>query len=216
MIEQAFTRMQAKPSNVSEPQKPPIDTNEILAERGYPERHRRQLRNLHGPSLDKANELWPRIASGDCLILLIGDRGPGKTQMATFLAQRLLMAGKSAGYYRKTGDLISEIKYTWADGGKTVGTENDVLKKYRKVPFLVLDEFHEKGASEWESRTLNNIIDHRYDSMLATLIIANMGEAEVRKQISASIVSRAEETGGLVDCNWKSYRTNDFNSRPKS
>jgi len=45
--------------------------------------------------------------------------------------------------------------------------------------------------------------------MLATVIIANMSEAEVRAQINPSIVSRAEETGGLVVCDWASYRVKE-------
>ena len=113
---------------------------------------------------------------------------------------------KLAGWYRKAADLISEIKTTWNTGGKSIGTEDDVLKKYRTAAYLALDEFHERASSDWEARTLINILDHRYDNMLATVIIANMSEAEVRAQINPSIVSRAEETGGLVDCDWASYR----------
>lgn len=74
------------------------------------------------------------------------------------------------------------------------------------APYLVLDEFSERGASEWDTSKLNNIIDHRYDAMLATVIIANVARGDVGKQVSASILSRAEETGGLVICDWPSYR----------
>ena len=116
---------------------------------------------------------------------------------------------KLAGWYRKAADLISEIKTTWNTGGKSIGTEDDVLKKYRTAAYLALDEFHERGTSDWEARTLINILDHRYDNMLATVIIANMSEAEVRAQINPSIVSRAEETGGLVVCDWASYRVKE-------
>lgn len=191
---------------------PPADIsaeiNETLKEKGYPKRHRLRLREgLVGPGAEKAAELLPRVLAGDCLILLVGARGPGKTQMATWWASERIKAGEKPGFYRKTADLITEIKTTWADGGKSVDTENDVLKKYRGAAYLVLDEFHEKGSSDWESRTLINILDHRYDSMLATVIIANMDEAQVREQINPSIVSRAEETGGLVVCDWPSYRS---------
>lgn len=193
----------------------------ILKERGFPKRHReRLLSGLQGPSLERAQSLMERITGGDCLLMLFGERGPGKTQMATWWAAKLIrakFAGKEefnpsassqwSGYYRKTADLISEIKTTWHDGGKTVGTEDDLLKKYKTVKFLVLDEFHEKGSSDWEARTLVNMIDHRYDSMLVTVLIANLSEAQAREQINPSILSRAEETGGLVRCDWPSYRS---------
>ena len=183
-----------------------IEVANQLGKQGYPLRHREHLSMMHGPSLEKAKELLPRVTAGDCLLLLVGDRGPGKTQMATWWASQRIRNGQSPGHYRKTMDIIDEIKQTWSDGGKSVGTENDVLNKYRRCRFLVLDEFHERGDSDWEARRLINIVDHRYDAMLATVLIANMAPAEVRFKIHASIVSRAEETGGLIVCDWPSYR----------
>lgn len=177
-----------------------------LGTRGYPLRHREHLGMMRGPSLEKARALLTRITGGDCLLLLVGDRGPGKTQMATYWGAQRLRNGQSCGWYRKTVDLISEIKQTWGDGGKAWGTEADILRKYRSTPFLILDEFHERGESDWEGRTLVNIIDHRYDAMLATVLIANMAPNEVRFKVNPSIVSRAEETGGLIECAWSSYR----------
>ena len=190
---------------------PAISASDIaskLDERGFPSRHVKQISlGLYGPALDCAWQYLPRILSGDAMLFLVGDRGPGKTQMATWWAAERIKAGKFPGHYRKTADIISEIKTTWHDGGKSVGTENDVLKKYRESAYLVLDEFHERGSSDWEARTLINILDHRYDNMLVTVLIANMTEEQVRLEINPSILSRAEETGGLVKCNWPSYRT---------
>lgn len=185
-----------------------VDFAGRLRECGYPERHiKRCAEGLHGPALAKCDELWPRVRSGDCLLLLVGIRGPGKTQMATEWARRRVCElGKSPGRYVKCADLIGEIKATWHDGGKAVGSEQDVLRKYRRTRYLVIDEFHERGASDWESRALVNIIDHRYDAMLATVIIANLSEQEAAQQINPSILSRANETGGLIVCDWGSYR----------
>jgi DNA replication protein DnaC len=210
-IEQVLKRLQDKRSSFSEPPEkkgpPHSEIDAILEQRGFPARHRARLREgLHGPGLEKAKELLPKIIGGNCLLLLIGDRGPGKTQIATWWAAERVRAGKFAGWYRKTVDLISEIKVTWNAGGKSIGTEDDILKKYRSAAFLVLDEFHERGSSEWEARTLTNIIDHRYDSMRATVLIANMTAAQAQAQIHPSILSRAEETGGVVRCDWASYR----------
>lgn len=189
---------------IPEPRFPAIDA--ALEKRGYPLRHRRNLAHMHGPSFDKAMAMRDRVMRGDCLLLLVGDRGPGKTQMATWWAAERLREGKSAGHYRKTTDLLAEIKQTWGDGGKSYGTETDVLRKYQTCGFLVLDEFHERGDSDWASRTLVNIIDHRYDAMLATILIANLSSEQIHEHINPSILSRAEETGGRIDCTWESYR----------
>ena len=188
--------------------KTPGQIDEVLMERGFPARHRQRLRRgeMHGPALEKAQAFLPRILRGDALLIVVGKRGPGKTQMATWWAAERIKAGKFAGHYRKTMDVLSEIKATWGDGGRSLWSESDVLRKYRKTEYLVLDEFHERGSSEWEARTLINIIDHRYDNLLTTVLIANMDKATAFKEINPSILSRAKETGGLIVCDWPTYR----------
>lgn len=183
------------------------EEDEKFAKAGFPRRHVSQLAiGLHGPGLECGQRLWPKIQSGDALVMLLGDRGPGKTQIATWWASQRQQSGKSIGLYVKCADLIGEIKATWHDGGKSVGTEQDVLRKYRKTRYLVIDEFHERGGSEWESRCLVNLIDHRYDDMLATVLIANLTPEQAQQSINPSILSRAQQTGGMVVCDWPSYR----------
>lgn len=178
-----------------------------LLQKGFPKRHVAQLGDgLQGPCLTRADELMSRVESGDALLILVGTRGPGKTQMATYWAGKLVLGGSNSVRYIKCADLIGEIKATWHDGGSKVGTEQDVLRKYRNVKYLVIDEFHERGGSDWESRCLVNLIDHRYDDMLATVLIANLSPDEAKKQINPSIIDRANQTGGLIVCDWKSYR----------
>lgn len=178
-----------------------------LLEAGFPRRHVAQLgRGLHGPSLAKARELWPRLAGGDALMILTGDRGPGKTQMAAWWASRRVEAGNSPGRYVKCADLLGEIKATWHDGGRRTGTAQDVLRKYRRAPYLVIDEFHKRGGSDWECRCLVNLLDHRYDDMLATVLIVNATAAKIDAEIHPGILSRARQTGGLVVCDWPGYR----------
>lgn len=209
-LEATLNRLREIPSNTSEPAaKPQPTAGEIdaaLEKRGYPARHRENLSRMAGPGFKKAQGLLARVIDRNALLILIGDHGPGKTQMATWWASERLKAGNSAGLYVKTADLLGEIKQTWNDGGKSIGTESDILRRYKTAKYLVLDEFHERGAGPWDSRTLNNILDHRYDAMLVTIIIANLSLADFKTQISASIRSRAEETGGLIVCDWPSYR----------
>jgi len=173
---------------------------------GYPLRHRKQLTAMFGPSLEMAQKHLPKILKGDALLILVGDRGPGKTQISTWWAAQRTLHDKSSGRYVKCADIISEIKSTWHDGGKSIGTENDVLRKYRSTSFLVIDEFHERGASEWEARTLINLLDHRYDDMKATVLIANIAVQKLEEAINKSIIDRANQTGGVIECNWPSYR----------
>lgn len=192
------------------PAPPPAPGGSVAARllaAGFPRRHVERLsQGLHGASLDKARELWPRLARGDALLILAGDRGPGKTQMATWWAARWIEEGRPPGRYVKCADLIGGIKATWRDGGRHASTAEEVLRRYRRAPYLVIDEFHERGGSDWECRCLVNLLDHRYDDMLATVLIVNTAAEKVGEGIHPGILSRARETGGLVVCGWAGYR----------
>lgn len=175
----------------------------ILLKNGFPLRHVNQISaGLWGPGFEMMNKHLNRILAGDALIVLTGNRGPGKTQIAVTWAAERFRAGKAAGRYIKCADLIGEIKETW---GKSTG-ERAILEKYRRTAYLVIDEFHEKGASEWEARTLVNLLDHRYDDCKCTVLIANIQPDIITEAINPSIMDRANQTGGVINCNWESYR----------
>ncbi len=178
---------------------------EKLIAAGYPLRAVETLGNMYGPGLDAAKEL---SRQGHELLFLIGDRGPGKTQIATYLAQARIIDGRSCGFYRKALDLWGEIRASWRSDSKQ--SEAEVISKYRKTPFLVIDEAQERGDTDadrqWCDRTLAHLLDHRYDSRLATVIVANLSEQSFDATIPASVRSRASESGGVKLCDWASYR----------
>jgi DNA replication protein DnaC len=180
-------------------------TIEKLKKANYPERHIAKLGkgNLMGPAYEKAKEMLPQIYNGDFLYILSGAWGTGKTQMAVFWAAMRAHKGKSCGTYTTLTSLMTAIKTTW---DKANESENDVLRKFRTTKFLVIDEFQEQAGSDWESRILRSIIDSRYGAMLATIIIGNIPEADLPKFIWPSVIDRSTECGGLIFCNWGSYR----------
>lgn len=175
---------------------------------GFPERAVLNLPKMHGPGLEAAEALKPRFASRGALVFLIGDRGPGKTQIATWLAAERLKAGELAGVYIKALDLWGKIRATWKAGSQQ--SEEDVLLHYKRAEFLTIDEVQERGDTEndrvWCDRMLAHIIDHRYDAMLPVLLIGNLDEAGYNSTVPASIRSRVAECGGVKLCNWPSYR----------
>lgn len=184
---------------------------EMIAERvakleagNYPLRAIDGIDAMTGAGLEKAQQLAPYLVkkAADSILLLLGDRGCGKTQIATWLASSRVAGGFGAGIYAKAFDLLAEIKQSWSGRG----VESEILRRYRTTSFLVIDEFQERSESDWDNRTLTNIIDHRYDRRLATLLIANLTPDEASKHIPRSILSRCQETGGIIECGWGSYR----------
>lgn len=163
---------------------------------------------MHGPGLDCAISQRPALVTGKSIVFLIGDRGPGKTQIAVWIGAERFVADEGCGYYRKALDLWGEIKATWRPNASE--SEEQVIRRFKRARFLVIDEAQERGDTEadrqWCDRMLTHIVDHRYDAMLPTLIIANLDVAGYEKTIPASVRSRVSECGGVKVCDWPSYR----------
>jgi DNA replication protein DnaC len=167
----------------------------------FPRRAADDATRMSGPALKKAEEILPMISKPrlGVILLVLGDRGTGKTVMATWLARQL-----GCGLYIKAADLFESLRATYAVNAKE--SEKVILDRYRKASFLVIDEIQERKESEWEQSILNNIIDHRYDNFLPTLIIANLKPTAIDACLGASIISRCKRTGGgIIECNWPPY-----------
>lgn len=179
-----------------------------LEKAGYPIRHIAKLKEMQETeNLAHGKAYLPKVLSGDLTILLTGTRGPGKTQLATWWAAQRVLHGETPGIYIRMIDILADIKRTWGGGGKSIGTEQDILSKYYSAKYLVIDELQEIGGHDWELRYLTNIVDHRYGDMKATVLIGNIGEENLAKVIPASILDRINETGCLIEANWPSFRT---------
>ena len=170
----------------------------------WPLRARKDLETFTGEPLDKARANLDVVLKKRGTLALIGDRGRGKTVMATWRAQKRMEIGRSCGVYVRVHDLFATIRRAWHAQSKE--DEWQVLEHYRNAKFLVIDEFQERSESEWENRTLVNILDHRHADMLPTLIIANLSPQDFAKHVGPSILDRIAQTGGIVQCTWGSFR----------
>lgn len=196
----------------------------ILRGCGLPERHVR-TGPVQGPFDAKLDSVSAMIGTG-FLVLLVGDRGNGKTQFATRLAWLGILAedryppkpgidGATPPegltrwrearpvLYRHAMSIFLDVRESFGQNG-----ERKRIEAYCAVPMLIIDEFQERGNTAWEDRLLTYIIDRRYGAMKDTLMIGNVkGDEETLKaQLGASIVSRASEAGGVIVADWPSYR----------
>ena len=137
------------------------------------------------------------------MLALIGPRGTGKTQMAVELLREYCRSGRT-GVYVRTMDLLIEVRDTYGDGATR--REREVLRRYRTTQLLVLDEVQVRGATEWEQNLLTNLLDTRYAGNLSTILISNLNAAAFVASVGDSIASRLMETGGIIECDWPSFR----------
>lgn len=62
------------------------------------------------------------------------------------------------------------IKRTYSTTG---GSESDVLRIYKTVPLLVIDDIGKEPPTEWAISTVYNIINGRYEAYLPTIVTTN-------------------------------------------
>lgn len=160
----------------------------------------------------------PIVATGG-IVVMVGDRGPGKTQMAAELARGgnwpddreeysrgdglVVHKGKTA-LYRRAMDIFLELRE--ASKNHVKSSEREIITKLANMGLLVIDEFQERGESEWENRVMKNLLDKRYASERPTILIANLPRKEMFAALGASIVDRARENGKSIEFTWASYR----------
>lgn len=167
-----------------------------------PARHARQT-ELTGASWSACLEaMRPKVGSG-FIMALIGTRGTGKTQIACELIRENAKRGRTSRFALAM-DIFLAIRASYRKDSTT--DEARVVDEFCKPRLLVIDEIQERAESAFEDRILTHIINHRYNDEKDTLLIGNIKAEEFNKAMGASIVSRLNETGGLITCDWESYR----------
>lgn len=147
--------------------------------------------------------------------VMIGPRGGGKTLVACVAALNAWVVGgcrdsrpgvdEALGLrgplYATTADLFCEQR-RWF--GVKEGREPMAIAGTAAV--LVLDEIQERTGTEWEQVELTRLLDHRYRECLPTILVGNLQPSELKDCLGPSVVSRLQESGALIECNWPSRR----------
>lgn len=146
------------------------------------------------------------LTRGDCLLVMLGPRGTGKTQAAVEMSLKLDLHLKEndrpiGHMYAPLGELLNKEKASWDD--KMIESP---LKKAKMIGLLVLDEIQESTASDWERQQLTLLIDDRYRNMKRTILIGNLNPKGLDEFLSKSVASRLKETGTIIEMTGKKYR----------
>ena len=183
--------------------RPTID-GEYLRGAGCPKRHLNfNIKNATNKKwLEKLANVESMLHTG-AIVAILGNRGQGKTQMAVEII-KMFSKHLERSLYIKAVDLFINIKESYNGGEES---EKQLVAQYtHKYKLLVIDALEEKAESAWEGRILSHIVDKRYDAMLDTLLVSNETVEALTRQHGASIVDRIKETGGIVKCDWGSFR----------
>lgn len=159
---------------------------------------------------DSALEALRPIAGYPGMVLLVGPRGTGKTFIATALVQHILAetsqpnTSDGASYY-SAGDLFAEQRRSFNAARGEGGTEP--MERVREASILCIDEIQERSGSDWEQTELTRLMDYRYRECKPSILIGNLSLEALEACLGPSIISRFQETGLLIECEWESFRS---------
>lgn len=186
----------------------------------FPPTYGNQPEPIGSEWLAKFETVKQKAASGG-IIALLGARGAGKTRMAYELATNGELANdtkifqgnreKLPAIYRTAMEMFMELRSTYSRASDL--SEFDLFRWYQSAALLVIDEMQERGETSFENQKLTAIVDARYREGRATVLIGNYTAAEFCKSVSPSILSRIQENGAAIECNWQSFR--DKSNQPK-
>lgn len=151
-----------------------------------------------------------RIAYGDSLIFH-GNPGTGKSHLAAAIVQGALCAGKTA-LYMSVYDLVFTLRESYKNNAPSFKEELQLLV-YPQV--LVIDEVGaEIGKGKEDVTPINAVIDARYQAQRPTIIISNLGYADLTAHIGERMISRLREGKGVVVAfDWSDYRIGEQKSK---
>lgn len=196
-------------------------SSEQLEARQRQRRYQDSLLTTEAPRRHLLNKIVPAGKWGEChaklsgllgtgfLVVLVGSRWTGKTQMATELIRAVVRESCDEdctpnAHFATMMQFFMAIKEAYKADGPTESAQVELFAGYS---LLVLDEAHERSDSEWEQRLLNEMLNRRYNAMKDTLLLTNMKSEAFSESIGPTIQRRIAETGLEIVCDWPSFRT---------
>ena len=172
----------------------------------FPARHVQRNDYAGQAWLDARNDVCKRVEGGGALIVLCGPRGTGKTQIATDAGGQVCYAlpnqDTPAVYETAVGAFVSIRAAMKGDEG-----EEAAIRRLVAPTLLVIDDFQDRGETEWEDRILTHVIDRRYqDPAKSTVVITNLSPEAAATSLGPSVMDRVRECGAFIECRWESFR----------
>ncbi len=145
---------------------------------GLTGQERLSLRRAYERCLEYAQE-----PKGWCLIH--GGYGCGKTHLAAAIANHQLESGRSV-VFATVPDVLDFLRATFAPTSEVGFDER--FQQIKSTPVLILDDFGAESGTPWAQEKLFQIINHRYNGQLATVITTNFELEDIEARVRSRLV----------------------------
>ena len=144
-------------------------------------------------------------------LVLAGSLGWGKTH----IGMAILVARTEhhpdwgpLGVYASTPTLLEELRRGYEDG-----TYHSALEAYMEMPLLMIDDLGTEyrkardDGSSWSEDKVYQIINHRYDNHLQTVITTNVRPSKIDPRIAERVMDQGTGLCKVFDKKLPSFRT---------
>ena len=121
----------------------------------------------------------------DGWLVFLGSNGSGKTHLACAIANHRLSLGEPV-FYIGTADLLDHLRSAFSPTSDT--TYDELFEQVKNVPLLVLDDLTLGSATAWAKEKLEQLLQHRFNTRLATVIITDIPLERMDERLRGHLV----------------------------
>ena len=146
---------------------------------------RRQPARVGAPALHQAFDICLEYAKRPRgWLVLLGGYGAGKTHLAAAITNYNIDLGRPA-IFVVVPDLLDHLRAAF--GPTSESGVDERLETIRETPLLILDDLGAHHSTPWAQEKLFQILNHRYNSRLPTVITTNQRLEELDPRIGSRL-----------------------------
>lgn len=127
---------------------------------------------------------WGYAQEPEGWLVLMGGYGTGKTHLAAAIANQCVTLGRAV-LFEIVPDLLDYLRASFGPNSETGLDER--LEMIREAPLLILDDLGAHNSTPWAQEKLFQILNHRYNRRLPTVITTNQRLEELDPRIASRL-----------------------------